>query len=132
MQAQIGSCRKEDIAVVLLCPVVSVQPGANKVVVYGGGIHFSKDFILDESGERVYGELVALRGDSWATFEEPFYMRRLSQEHGVLELTSPLIETIKPGDILGFLPVHSCMTAQCMGGYLCSEGEELDHFGRVS
>ena len=29
--------------------------------------------------------------------------------------------------ILGFLPAHSCLTADQMGGYLSTEGQHLNH-----
>ena len=46
----------------------------------------------------------------------------LSQEHGVLEMTPEVIESISIGDLLVIIPIHSCITAnlhsqfQTMGG----------------
>jgi D-serine deaminase-like pyridoxal phosphate-dependent protein len=34
---------------------------------------------------------------------------------------------VQVGDLLGILPVHSCMTADCMGAYLSLAGEWIDH-----
>jgi D-serine deaminase-like pyridoxal phosphate-dependent protein len=34
---------------------------------------------------------------------------------------------VQVGDLLGILPVHSCMTADCMGSYLSLDGQVVDH-----
>ena len=35
------------------------------------------------------------------------------------------------GYLVGIVPVHSCLTANLMKGYLTLEGEEIDHMERV-
>lgn len=45
MQKQISSCEMDDIAVCMACPVTAIHPERNEVVVYGGSVHLSKDFI---------------------------------------------------------------------------------------
>ena len=44
------------------------------------------------------------------------------------DITPAVIEKFEIGDSLGILPVHSCMTADCMAGYLSEEGEVIDHY----
>jgi len=48
-------CRVEDIAVRVLCPVVSKQIMRNEVVMYGGAVHLSKEFMIGDNGKKCYG-----------------------------------------------------------------------------
>lgn len=126
-QAMIGSNAKEDIAVALACPVVAKHKERNEVILYGGGVHFSKDFIDLGQGKRSYGEWVLPEGNGWSSPVEGCYMSKLSQEHGTLLVTPEKFEEIKTGDVLYILPVHSCMTANLMRGYQTLSGNQLDY-----
>jgi D-serine deaminase-like pyridoxal phosphate-dependent protein len=55
MQEQIGACTADEIAVAMACPVVAVHPGRKQWVIYGGAIHFSKDFIILDDGRKCFG-----------------------------------------------------------------------------
>ncbi|MBK8048603.1 MAG: hypothetical protein IPK16_16670 [Anaerolineales bacterium] len=44
-QVQVGSCGFDDVAVVAACPVVGKYPDRHEVVLYGGAVHLSKDFL---------------------------------------------------------------------------------------
>ncbi len=44
-QQTIGACGEEDIAVAVACPVVATYPARNEVILYGGAVHLSKDFV---------------------------------------------------------------------------------------
>jgi D-serine deaminase-like pyridoxal phosphate-dependent protein len=37
------------------------------------------------------------------------------------------VEEVKSGDILGILPVHSCLTANLMKSYMTLEGEAINY-----
>lgn len=127
MQTEIGSCKIEDVAVAMACPVVAVHPERNEVVVYGGGIHFSKDRLIHPDGSEMYGTLVELLPSGWRQPEGPkSYLKSLSQEHGIAKVSTELAQTVKPGDILTFLPVHSCMTADLMKHYQTLDGEYIE------
>ncbi len=126
-QHHIGSCQKEEIAVAMACPVLAKHPSRNQLVIYGGGIHFSKDRLQLPNGQLSYGEVVKLLPDgSWHPMDTPFQVISLSQEHGVVQVDTEWIEKIQPGDLIGVLPVHSCMTADCMKSYLSLEGKKVD------
>jgi len=43
MQLRIGSCRGEDLAVALACPVVGKYEQRGEIVIYGGAVHLSKE-----------------------------------------------------------------------------------------
>jgi D-serine deaminase-like pyridoxal phosphate-dependent protein len=127
MQYSLGTCTLEQIAVALACPVVGKNVQRNQIIVYGGAIHFSKDFLYKSSGERIFGYVVRLSEKEWSKPVPGAYLASLSQEHGIIHATKEFIEEIKIGDILAVLPVHSCLTANLMKGYLTLEGEVISY-----
>lgn len=126
MQYQIGACGLEDIAVAVACPVVALHPERSEIVVYGGGVHFSKDQLLHPNGHAYYGRVVTLDNDTWHIPAQESYMKSLSQEHGIIKASPDLMAQTKVGDILAVLPVHSCMTADLMPYYQTLDGERID------
>jgi D-serine deaminase-like pyridoxal phosphate-dependent protein len=126
MQMQLGSCSLEQVAVVMACPVVAKHPERNTCIVYGGAIHFSKDFIMTR-GVQNFGPVVRLTDGGWSAPVEGAFVSSLSQEHGVVSLPPEFLGTLKSGSLLGVIPVHSCLTADCMRGYRSLEGIHLDH-----
>lgn len=131
MQAGIGSCAMDDIAVAMYCPVVAVHPARMECVIYGGGIHFSKDSFVLNDGTITYGTVVAIQEAGWDTGTVYGYLRSLSQEHGVVRFTGAQMPAVRTGDLVCVLPVHSCMTAQCMTAYLDTQGHAIDHYASV-
>lgn len=124
-QLRIGSCRAEDIAVAVACPVVAKHAERNEVVIYGGAIHLSKDY-LEEDGVRKYG-YVCLPGEQrWGAPVPGAYVRGLSQEHGMVKATPSFFNRVKIGDLLCVLPAHSCLTVQVMKQYLTLDGEIIE------
>lgn len=122
MQLQLGACREEDIAVALACPVVAKHPERRQVVVYGGAIHLSKEFILAEDGRPVFGYVAPLTETGWGAHFQNAYVTGLSQEHGLITAETNLIDRLQVGDVVAILPVHACLTAHLMRNYLT-----LDH-----
>ena len=116
MQVQIGSCKMEDIAVCLACPVVAKHSDRQSIVVYGGGIHLSKDR-LQWGDQTIYGLPVLLHLGGWEMPDGVSTVTGLSQEHGVLHCSPDLFKSLKVGDLVGILPVHSCMTCDLMKAY---------------
>ena len=132
MQYELGSCTPDQVAVVMVCPVVSVQKDRNEVVIWGGAVHFSKEYILREKNIPSYGRVVELNKDGWKWTGNDEFLASVSQEHGIVKLLPEKIISIKPGDLIGIIPVHSCLTANLMKGYLTLEGEKIDHLnGRL-
>lgn len=114
-QYYLGSCMEAEIGVALACPVVDIQPHRNELVIYGGGVHLSKEF-LSINGHRIYGRVVKLFDSGWTKSFDNCFVKNLSQEHGILHIESEYISQIKTGDVIGILPVHSCLTANLMKG----------------
>lgn len=109
LQLNLGVCKLEDIAVCLACPVVDINRDRNEIVIYGGAVHLSKEHILHNSKE-IFGQVVKLTDTNWYKLDEDIFVISLSQEHGIIKASDELIHTIKIGDVLGIIPVHSCLT----------------------
>ena len=128
MQLQRGSCHADDIAVALACPVVALHPGRQEVVVHGGAIHLSSERLSVPAADPLYGLVSTLTADGWGTPIPGATVVRLSQEHGVVHLPAADITSVRVGDLLAILPVHSCLTAECSRGYRCLDGSAVDHY----
>lgn len=125
MQCRIGSCSEDQVAIVLACPVVATYPERGELVVHGGGVHLAKDFLKEEDGSMSYGKVVRLTENGWQLPSLPMHVKSVSQEHGIIRATKEECEQVRPGDVLGIIPVHSCMTADVMGEYYTLTGEKI-------
>ncbi len=127
MQYSIGACQVKDIAIALACPVIAKNPRRNEIVLYGGSAHLSKEFLFKSNGDRIYGYVVKFDKNSWSDPLKGTYLANITQEHGIIKTTAKLLEEIKRGDILGILPVHSCLTANLMRKYQTLDGNDIDY-----
>lgn len=125
MQAELGSCTYGDIAVALACPVVAKHPERMEIVIYGGAIHLSKDFITGKDGNPIYGKIVMLNKDGWSDVMPGTYVKSLSQEHGIIKTEIGFFEKVKIGDFIGVLPIHSCLTVCQMREYFTFDGKRI-------
>ncbi|MFW6157570.1 MAG: alanine racemase [Balneolaceae bacterium] len=122
MQYSLGVCKIDQIAVMLEAPVVAVYPNRSEAVVHGGAVHLSK-----ESLNQQYGRLVDLkRSNNWQPVNGA-YVKKISQEHGIIHGPGEFIRRLTPGDIVGILPVHSCLTADLMAGYFDRNDTFINH-----
>ncbi len=117
-QNQIGSCRINQIAAAMACPIVAIHKDRNEIVIYGGGVHFSKERMDVENRGTIFGYAVESRPVGWGDIFPDMFIKSLSQEHGVVSASKEEISNHAIGDILTFLPVHSCMTANLMKSYM--------------
>ena len=124
MQVNIGCCNYTNIAVAMACPVVAIHKDRCELVIYGGGIHFSKDWITN-NGAPVFGYIAQRNGNVWNDIVSDMYVKALSQEHGIVSLPETLINKYTIGDIIYVLPVHSCMTADLMKYYKTFSGRNI-------
>lgn len=116
MQHQIGSCTISDIAVAMACPVVDRYPERLELAIHGGAIHFSKEKL--SSGNHTHFGMVASAGNSgWELADADTFLKRLSQEHGIVQCSPSTFDSYSIGDLLTILPVHSCLTANLMSSY---------------
>jgi D-serine deaminase-like pyridoxal phosphate-dependent protein len=128
-QAVEGSCKIEDISVALACPVVAKHADRREVVVYGGAIHLSKDY-LEVDGKISFGLPALSRGEGWEAPILHARVDRLSQEHGIIWIPGPEFEQIAVGDLVFILPAHSCLTVQAMGYYQSLKGEKITTYNK--
>jgi D-serine deaminase-like pyridoxal phosphate-dependent protein len=127
MQMELGACAAGDIAVALAAPVVAVHPERREFVMYAGGVHLSKEQLPLNDGDTYCGKVVLLTDEGWSPPLPDTHVVRLSQEHGVVRSTPEIIDLLHPGALVGVLPVHSCLAAECMRGYLMLDGRTADH-----
>jgi D-serine deaminase-like pyridoxal phosphate-dependent protein len=120
-QCAIGSCYQEDIAIALACPVVAVYPSREEIVIHGGAVHLSKDNLFEE-GRVHFGKVVFFTGDKWELPASPMYVKSLSQEHGIIHAEGEDLNKVQVGDVIGVLPVHSCLMADAMKEYQLFNG----------
>ncbi len=127
MQYRLGSCRLQDIAVRLVCPVIGSYPRRGEVVLHGGKVHLSAESIAAAEGDDCYGLVAAYHdADPWP---RPFlgaWVRALSQEHGIVHLGRKRAARFLPGDLLAVLPVHSCLTADLATSMIDLDGRAID------
>jgi D-serine deaminase-like pyridoxal phosphate-dependent protein len=122
MQRNLGSCKTIDIAVAMLCPVVSKYPENRKLLIHGGAIHFSKEKVQIKE-RSIFGELAGKGSGSWKVLNPPHFMNSISQEHGIIEQSGKWFDQLNLGDPVYILPAHSCLTANLMRKYRTLEGE---------
>jgi len=127
MQVALGSCKREDVAVALVVPVVDIKKERKEILVHGGGVHLAKDVLTELDGGKNFGEVVYLTENGWSIPGQRSFLKSISQEHGIIKASDELLAKVKVGDLLGILPIHSCMTADCMRSYLTINGETVDH-----
>ena len=130
-QQRIGSCGFSDIAVCVACPVVARHPRRRELIIYGGGVHFSKDALAQEDSSLIYGRVVEFTDNGWTNPVNGIDLVSLSQEHGIVKANAEQFAKYSVGDMIGILPVHSCLTADLMKGYMSTDGEILEHLSGV-
>ncbi len=123
-QAQLGACGAEDIAVCVACPVVGKHAERREIVLYGGAVHLSKD-TLQVDGKTIFGYLARWNATTWERAETRAPLVSLSQEHGLVHLDAELFDTLEVGDLVGVVPVHSCLTTDLYAEYRGLDGSRF-------
>lgn len=124
MQYHLGSCELHEIAAYMACPVIGKYPERNELVVYGGAVHFSKDYILNQNNNKNYGQIIGVNGLTNKVYENCF-INALSQEHGIISANKEILNNISIGDTLNIIPIHSCLTADLMPYYIINKDVKL-------
>jgi D-serine deaminase-like pyridoxal phosphate-dependent protein len=125
MQYHLGSCDWDQISVVVATPVVARHKSRNEIVLYGGAVHLSKDLLQIPNKGVVYGEVVLFTEKGWERFENPVFVERISQEHGIVHCPDEYWELFEPGRLVGVVPVHSCLSADLLRSFCDTEGMPL-------
>lgn len=132
MQYYLGTCNFDQIAVALACPVVAKHQSRNEIVIYGGGIHCSKEAIYDTKHMKIYGLVVELKENGWGQPLADTYLSAISQEHGIITTTSDDFGFFKIGETIGIMPVHACLTANLMSHLTTIENKKIEKFRFIS
>lgn len=127
MQHLLGSCEIDDIATVVYCPIVAKYPDRNQVVIYGGGVHLSKEKVY-WNGKEIYGFVSIPSQDGFGSALPESYVESLSQEHGLISMPSQEIDKLQMGDSVAIFPVHSCMTVDLNSEMISLDGERISKF----
>lgn len=113
MQYYLGSCSFDQISVAVACPIVAIHKDRNEIVIYGGAVHLSKDFITVNS-IKSYGLISELNNMKWHKYFENTFVKSVSQEHGIISIDKKFINKFRIGDLIGVIPIHSCLTANLL------------------
>lgn len=124
MMADLGVCSLDEVAVAVACPLVALYPHRKEALIYGGGVHLSKEMLIHE-GQPCYGYLALHSDTGWRPLARANHVRSLSQEHGILCLEPEVFSQFKVGDIALVLPVHSCLAVDALGSYQTLDGQRI-------
>ncbi len=97
MQIKAGSATEADVALSILCTVIS-RPSALTATIDGGSKTFAGDIVYERTGLPGYATVVG--GDGTLV--------RMSEEHGVVQFTKP--NAIAIGARIALRPIHVCTT----------------------
>jgi D-serine deaminase-like pyridoxal phosphate-dependent protein len=124
MQSKIGSCGKDEIAVTMHCPIVAKYDDRKELLIHGGAVHFSKDFVVNDDGSQNFGQIINPQDEN----DTQNFLKSVSQEHGLVHCSEKYYNSVQTGDIIEIYPIHSCLTADLMQAYISETGEIIDHF----
>jgi D-serine deaminase-like pyridoxal phosphate-dependent protein len=124
MQWQLGVCDAREIAVAVACPVVAKHTERSEIVIYGGAAHLSKEMLL-RNGQAIYGYLSMPERSGWSSPLEGCFIFSLTQEHGIIKVTSSIFEKVQVGGLVCIIPVHSCLVVSALKSYVTTHGEKI-------
>ncbi|MHA1995735.1 MAG: alanine racemase [Candidatus Hodarchaeales archaeon] len=116
-QVSLGACSELNLAMGVACPVVAKYPKRSQIIIYGGAVHLSKEYQLTSSGKRSFGKVAIYSDHKWSNPLKSTYVSSISQEHGIIQTNTSILEQVRIGDILLILPVHACLTANLFNQY---------------
>ena len=117
VQAGVGVCEIEDIALSVLTSVISVNKEIDAIIVDAGWMALSSD--RGTSSQKIdfgYGQVCYEDGK----IIEDVIVSGVQQEHGIIQVrkgSKAKLPEIKPGEMLRILPNHACATAAAHDRY---------------
>ncbi len=133
MQVIIGSSEPKNIAVALFCPVLAKYSSRKEILIHGGAVHLSKEFMLRDNSMPYFGVVSkAFDKSGVGNIVENVFVKSLSQEHGIIECTDEYFNSVQIGDVIPVIPIHSCLTADLMSGYVDLNGNAIDHLSAAA
>ncbi|MBF0531324.1 MAG: alanine racemase [Deltaproteobacteria bacterium] len=92
MQLALGACAETDIAVAVACPVVAKHPERDIIIIYGGAVHLSKDYIIAPDGTKCFGRIARPQADGWGPLLPDAQVISVSQEHGLVRVPAEIMK----------------------------------------
>lgn len=123
MQTVLGACHEDDIAIAVGCPVIAKYADRLELVIYGGAVHFSRDWMRLPDSTTIFGWVTTFNDTGWNRAADGCYVADLSQEIGVVRVTQAFFDSVTVGDVLAILPVHACLTVNEMRRFTTLDGE---------
>lgn len=117
-QADVGSCRLEEVAATVLTTVVAHYPQHNQMLIDAGALALSKDpGATHLNPKTVYGTVLG---------SPLLKIVNISQEHGLISSDAPItFENFPVGSLLQVIPNHSCLTAALFPKYYVVETNRI-------
>ena len=131
MQMELESCGETDLALALACPVVGIYPERGEVIIMGGAVHFSKE-MLPTRNDPMFGMGIHISEGRFGRIMPAIRITGLSQEHGTVSMPANLLNQLRIGDVLAFVPAHSCLTADLYDHYRTIDGKRIDRINSVT
>lgn len=133
MQVEIGSSRKEDVALTVLSSVIGKNPNENKALIDAGALALSKDRSTQATEHDAgYGEVWDIAGKASLG---SCIVNRVYQEHGVVTSQEPVpFERLAIGTKVRIGPNHACITAAAHDRYYVVDGsvEVIAEWDRIN
>jgi D-serine deaminase-like pyridoxal phosphate-dependent protein len=134
MQWSRGVCETRELAAAAVCPVVGIYPDRGQIVIHGGAVHLSKESLITESGQTIFGYLGTIQHQEDGTISKQVLtsapLLSLSQEHGTIEIPlesrEQFLKDLEIGDLVLVWPVHSCLTCDLASEYRTMSGSLLE------
>ena len=125
---QIGCCAQDNLAAAIACPVVEIHKDKNELVIYGGRVHLASDILTEDRGNQHYGYIARNKENGWGELIANAYVKKISQEHGIVHAPEEFIASVALGDVLNIIPAHICTAANMFDHYLTTEGKKISRF----
>ena len=121
-QAGLGCCSNDDIALSVLCTVISHKNNQNRIITDAGGVALSKDQSTRGTDfDCGYGLVADVNGK----ILDNLFVTSANQEHGIITTKDGNefdFNAYSIGTQLRILPNHSCMTAAAYNEYNVIDG----------
>lgn len=134
VQAGIGVCSKEEIAMSVLASVISKNERSGALIIDAGWMALSRDRgTADQVEDLGYGQVCLEDG----TILQDMIVADVQQEHGIIkprEGSQRKLPNLAPGTLVRVLPNHACATASQHDRYwvLDEQGHVRDEWPRFS
>ena len=117
VQAGVGICKVEEIALSVLTSVISINKEIDAIIVDAGWMALSRDRgTASQKLDCGYGQVCYESGE----LIDDVIVTNVQQEHGIIQVrkgSNAKLPDIKTGEVLRILPNHACATAAAHSSY---------------